>query len=95
MTDDRTVYCGIIETVYPGIKYPVAPGLIGINVIVALHIVHYKEVGCRKAPQAACPGTVGMCFIDLIDSPVVRSKPLELTGIITFRVKLPGAFVLR
>ncbi len=83
ITNKRTV-CRVVVSVYPGVKYPVAIGLGGFKVIVRFKIVHDKEVGGGKAPDRACPRTVGVDVIDFIDTPVVGGVPREFSGVIAF-----------
>ena len=56
------------------------PGRVVIGI--ALKILDDKEVGRRKAPNAADPRTIRMGIADLIDAPVVRRMPGELTRIV-------------
>ncbi|MBA7703675.1 hypothetical protein ES703_112467 [subsurface metagenome] len=74
--------CRGLKYVYPRIKYTVAIGVSRVKPIVGFKIVHDKEVGCCKAPDTAFTQTVGVSFVDLIDSPVVSDVPIKLSRLI-------------
>ena len=93
VTDDRTVYSWIVESVHPGQIYPVGSRFTFIKVIIALHIVQDKEAGCGKAPEWACPRAVGIGVIGLINTPVVSGIPLKLSGLIDLGTKVAAAFI--
>ncbi|MBA7687011.1 hypothetical protein ES703_95471 [subsurface metagenome] len=76
IADDRAI-CRLLISIYPRVKYPVALGVIGVKVVVALKIVYHNEVGCRKAPDLAFPWTIKIGIIYLINSPVVGLVPLQ------------------
>ena len=50
--------------------------------IVVLEIVYDKEIAGRKAPDITCPGTIGICAVDLVYPPVVCRVQCKLAGII-------------
>ena len=62
---------GIAKAIFPRPPYLV------VTNVVALKIVHDREIGCRKAPDAAYPRTVGIEVINLIDPPIVTGIPLK------------------
>ena len=93
ITHNRAVNCRVVESIYPGVKYPVAFGVIRIKVIVWLKVIYNKEISCRKAPYGACLGTIWVQVIDLINPPVVSGIPRELSGVIALGAKIPGAFI--
>ncbi len=80
ITNDRAV-CIDTVSVCPGVKYPVAIRVIGVEVVIALEIIHNKIIGCRKAPEFTFQrGGLGLVY--LIDTPVVSIAQVERTGII-------------
>jgi len=94
MTNESPVYIRVVVAVYPRVKDVVALGLSRIKVIVALHIVHNKEVGCSEAPEDARPRTVGVGTIDLINPPIVGYTQFEFSRVIGLSTKASRAFIL-
>ena len=82
ITNDRTVYCRVEVSVYPCIKYPVAIGVIRVQVIVELEIVHNKVFYGGKVPNVTFPGHGARSLIDLIDLPVVSLSKVKKSGLI-------------
>ena len=95
MTNDRAIYGWVVVSIYPGKIYSVAARFTFINIIVRLEIVNNKEVGCSEAPERACPRAVCACVICLINTPVVGSIPLKLSGFEAFGAKVSAAFKLQ
>ncbi len=88
MSCHRVICRGPIS-IYPRTEY-----LVGQIVVVVLNVVYHNEVGRRKAPEAACPWTVGIDVIGLVNTPVVSSIPGEFSGVIALGAKVPGTFIL-
>jgi len=76
-------------SVYPRTEY-----LVGRIVVVVLKIVYPNEVGYRKVPDIACPRTVGVDVIDLINTPIIGGIPLEFSGVIALITNVLSTFVL-
>ena len=78
----------VTEAVIPGKPYRVFG-------IVAFEVIYDEEIARSKAPDVACPGTIGIGSIDLVNPPEVRRIQCKLTGVIAFLAKSLCLLVLR
>jgi hypothetical protein len=95
ITNYGTISSRVVESIYPGKEYPVTGRVSGIKVIVGLHIINDKEVGCRETPEWACPRAICIDIIGFINTPVVCSIPFKWSGVIALGTKIPAAFKLK